>query len=94
MVEFETAEVYAGDLDQADANELIGTVGNVLFETNNLLVEGGAVASGFAPEDEEDGLAGPLRLRLRGGVVAVPAVLGRVELARLGVCGAGCGQKN
>ena len=91
VVELEAAQVHPGDLDQADADELVGDFGDVLVETNNLLVDRGAVASGLAAEDEEDRLAGPLRLGLRGGVVGVPAVLGGVELARLGLgaCRAG-----
>src|SRR5439155_26735675 len=61
-----------------------GGVGDLGVETNNLLVYRRAVASGLAPEDEEDRLAGPPGLGLRGGVVGVPAEPRRVELAGLG----------
>jgi len=89
VVEFEAAQVDALDLDQTDPDELVGDVGDVLVETNNLLVDGRAVASGLAPEDEEDRLARPSRLGLRGGIIAEPAVFGGLELARLGIGNAG-----
>ena len=63
-VELEAAQVDAGDLHQPDADESVGDVGDILVETNNLLVEIGAVASGLAAEDEEDRLAGSLCLGL------------------------------
>src|SRR5207248_607417 len=79
-------EVGAGDLHEPDADELVGGGGDFGVETDDLPVDLGGVPSGFAPEHEEDRLAGALGLGLRGGEVGVPAELGRVGLlAALGV---------
>ena len=68
--------------DEPDADELVGDVVQWLGETNNLLVELGAVRSGLAAEDDEQRLAGPLGLGPGGGVVGVPA--GRLRVPLLG----------
>jgi hypothetical protein len=82
VVELEAAQVRARDPDQADADELVGEVGDIGVESNNLLVDVGAVPSGLAAEDEEDRFAGPLRLRQGPSVVVEPAELGRVRPPR------------
>src|SRR5262249_3571620 len=75
-VKLEAAEVHPGDLGQANADELVRDVRDVLMETNNLLVKGGTVASRLAAEDEEDRLAGALGLGPAGLVVGIPTVPG------------------
>jgi hypothetical protein len=84
VIELEEAQVRPGDLHQADPDELVGNVGDLGVETDNLPVDVGAVASGLAPEDEEDRLSGAAGLGARGGVVGVPPVLRRIDLAGLG----------
>ena len=94
-IEFEATEVYSGDLEQTDANKLVRDISDVLVKTNNLLVNGGAVASRLAAEDHHHRFAGALGLFLAGGVVGIPAVPAGVGL-RLGQRGtrdsAKCGQ--
>jgi hypothetical protein len=85
VIELEPAQVHPRDLHESYANELIGNLGDVLMETNNLLVEFGAVASGLAPKDEEDRFTGAFRLRLRGRIVGEPAVFGRIRFRRAGI---------
>src|SRR5262249_542640 len=75
---------------QADADEPFGGGSDRLLETNNLLVEGFAVPSGFAPKNEEDRFAGAPRLGRRGRVVGIPAKSGGVELRRRGARGDDC----
>jgi len=93
VIELEPAQIHPRDLHEADADEPVGEVSDGLVETNNLLVNGRAVRSGFAPKDEEDWLAGPLRLGLRGRVVGIPAEPDGVGLGR-GSAGARRRQKN
>lgn len=65
QVELEVIEIDAGNARQADADELLGDVLN-LVQTNNLLVEAEAVPSGLATEDDEQRLAAAPRFRPGG----------------------------
>jgi hypothetical protein len=87
VVELEAAKVHAGDLHEPDADELVREVLDIGVETNNLLVNGGAVNSRLAAEDEEDGLSGPARLRQSLRVVGNPAVPRGVLLLGFGKSG-------
>jgi hypothetical protein len=87
VVEFETTKIDARDLYEAYADELVCGIGDILVETNNLLVDLGTVPSRLAPKHEEDGFARSLRLGLRGGIIGEPAVLRRLNLARLCIRG-------
>jgi hypothetical protein len=85
VIEFEPAQVHPGDLHESQSNELVSSFGNVLMETNNLLVEFSAVASGFAPEDKEDRFAGAFRFNFRGRIIGEPAVFSRIRFRRAGI---------
>ena len=75
-VEFEQIQIDAGDAQETDADELFGSVLD-LVQTNNLLVEAVAIPSGIAAEHDEQGLAGALRLGPRRFPRRMPAVLRR-----------------
>ena len=81
MIEVEQAEIGPLNPHETTAHELISNVGDFLVKTNNLFVDLRAVDSGLAAEDNEYRLAGPLRFRLGGSVVAIPAELVRAAFA-------------
>lgn len=78
-IELEPTEVDSLDPDQPDTNEFIRNGGNVRMETNNLLVNGGAVRSGVTAENQEHGLPSSFRLGDSLRVAGKPAELGRIE---------------
>ena len=73
VVKLEDAQIGLLDLSQADKNEVISDVAD-LVETNNLLVEFAAVRSGDAAEDQHDGFVLTLCGGERVAVVAGPEV--------------------
>jgi hypothetical protein len=91
VVELEAAQVHAGDLHEPNADEPVGEVLDIGVETNNLLVNRGAVDSRLAAEHEEDRLSGPAGLGESLRVVKLPAVPRGIDF--LGFRNAGCEQE-
>ncbi len=71
VVKRENAQIGLLDLPQADKNEVISDVAD-LVETNNLLVEFAAIRSGDAAEDQHDGFVLTLSGGERLAIVAGP----------------------
>jgi hypothetical protein len=85
VIEFKATQVHAGDFHQPYANKPLGNVRNFGIKTNNLLVEGGTVASRLAAKNDHQWLAGALGFGFGRGVIGQPTVLGGVGSARLGL---------
>jgi hypothetical protein len=77
-VEFEQVQIRAVHARQANPYELVGEVFDAI-ETNNLLVEIPAVASGDAAEHQHDRFAGLAREPLALFVTGQPTLLGQLE---------------
>jgi len=80
VIEIEERKIEPGDTRKPDADKPVGDVIQRPGETNNLLVELGAVRSRLTSQDDEQRLAGALRLGPGGGIVRVPSSRLRVPL--------------
>jgi hypothetical protein len=56
IIKVELIQIHAAHVGDAHEHELVGEMGNLLVETNNLLVESFAVRSPLASEDQKDWL--------------------------------------
>ena len=93
VVEIEDLQVEWFDRREPDSHELIGDVFD-LFETDNLPVEFGTVASGHAPHDDHQGFLRASCFFTSFRVIKSPAVRDRVTiLSRIGLTLSKCRQR-